>query len=68
MKHNITTNAGKHPYLRFDLWATGHFDFLLERNYGDKFKRSIEKRIEQSKRQYAKFKKQIDNHYPNERK
>lgn len=68
MKHNSTTNAGKHPYLRFDLWATGHFDFLLERNYGDKFRQWVKSEKQKADRQFAKFKKQVDSHYPNERK
>lgn len=59
---------GKNPVDRFDLWATGHFDFLLDRNYGPKYRQWVLNQIETAKRQYAKFKKQVANHYPNERK
>lgn len=68
MKHNSTTNAGKNPVDRIDLWATGYFDFLLGRNYGDRFHRSVKRRIDNAKKHFKKFKKGIDPHYPDDRK
>ena len=67
-KTNSTTNAGKNPVDRIDLWATGHFDFLLDKPYGLKFRKAVKRRIENAKKHFKKFKKPTANQYPNERK
>ena len=59
---------GKNPVDRLDKWATGHFDFLLDRNYGERYKANIQKWIDEAKEHHKKFKKQVANHYPHERK
>jgi len=68
MKHNSTTNGGKNPVDRIDKWATGHFDFLLGRNYGETFRSNILKWKAEAQEKHKKFKKPIDPHYPDVRK
>lgn len=63
-QHNPTTNAGKNYVDRPDLWATGHFDFLLKPGISDKYR----KRIMAIKEEAMKSFKQPSSKYPSDRK
>lgn len=63
-KHNHTTNAGRQLYMRDDLWASGHFDFLLKPGISPAYR----KRIMAIKEEAIESSKMVNNHYPNARK
>lgn len=67
-KVNRTTNAGKNPFDRIDLWANGYWDFLLTKNYGDVYRNNIVKWKAEADEKHSRHKKECDLHYPNERK
>jgi len=63
-RKNRTTNSGKNPVDRNDLWASGWFDFLIRPGISEKYR----KRILAIKEEAIKSVKIINNHYPNVRK
>lgn len=63
-KHNWTTNAGKNPVDRSDIWVNGGFDFLLKPGISESYRN----RILAIKEEAMKSVKPTSTKYPNERK
>ena len=63
-RHNHTTNAGKHPYVRSEFWANGFYDFLLKPGISDSYR----SRILAIKEEALQSVKPLSSKYPNSRK